>query len=260
MSGNRLTVIIPSRTQDEQPFFLRRSVKSVRDQTAATLFEITIIIAVDKGEMLDQALRRELDVQCVESAGKSQASALNAAIRQLDGDYVAFLEDDDRWQPNYLAVVGQVLEGADFISSNQMEFDADGNILRYLDFPTPSGWFMRRTTMEQVGEFNEAYRYHLDNEWLGRLNVSGLNRVHLVDFHVPSEAQRLRDERIDIYLVLEATASRCRVLRHQFPFPLVQRYVHPNSGMAQIDQFEASKKASLQEYENLKQTFGRIPT
>ena len=57
MSEIRLTVIIPSRTQDQQAFFLRRSVKSVRDQTAASQFEITIVVAVDKGEMLDEALQ-----------------------------------------------------------------------------------------------------------------------------------------------------------------------------------------------------------
>lgn len=260
MSEIRLTVIIPSRTQDQQAFFLRRSVKSVRDQTAASQFEITIVVAVDKGEMLDEALLQELDVQCVESDGKSQAAALNAATRRIEGDYLAFLEDDDRWLPHYLSVVAQVIDSADFVSSNQVELDADGNILRFLDFPTPSGWLMRRTTMEQVGAFNEAYRYRLDNEWLGRLNVSGLNRVHLVDFHVPSEVQRLIDERIDIYLVLEATDNRCRVLRHQFPFPLIQRYVHSNSGTALIGQLEASKQTSLEEYEKLKQVFGRIPT
>ena len=114
------------------------------------------------------------------------------------GDYIAFLEDDDLWSPDFLAVALNTLQQFDFVSSTQIDMSVDGQVQRISDFPTPSGWVMKRRTLETVGVFDEAYRWHLDSEWLGRLGDSGLilNLMRLamssrMEFLDPSTSIRL---------------------------------------------------------------------
>ena len=259
MNGNRLTVIVPTRTQEKQMFFLKRSIRSIREQQLDGQFQVNILVAVDKGEALSPQICEELGVQCVESHGKSQAAALNGAIRKLDCDFVAFLEDDDRWQPQYLAIAAKALQMGGFVSSNQTLIDDENDIVRFLDFPTPSGWIMHYNTMARVGEFNESYRYHIDNEWLGRLNQSGVTRVHLLERYAPQDIDILTQERPQLGQMLTATKNRIQFIRHEFPFPLVQRYTHADSGMTQIVMYEESRDISMAEYRRLGEEFGDIP-
>ena len=44
-----LSVIIPSRSQPRQLSFLSKSIMSIRNQTIIDMFDIEIIIGVDKG-------------------------------------------------------------------------------------------------------------------------------------------------------------------------------------------------------------------
>lgn len=184
-----LSVVIPSRARERQIFFLEQAVASVRRQTAFNDFLVDFFVAVDQGMALDKRVCERLKVFCIESPGHSQARALNAAIRKIDSEYVAFLEDDDQWKPDFLSVAFSAMEEAqvDFISSTQSEYDELGNYLRINDFPTPSGWFMKTSILRKIGEFNEAYQFHLDNECLGRLHDTGTKRAHLVEATAPSE-------------------------------------------------------------------------
>lgn len=191
----RLTVIIPSRKQEKQLEFIERAVKSVRSQSIASDFEIIFLVGVDKGCNLDAAFQTRLNITCVESQKCSQAAALNAGIREVQGGYVAFLEDDDEWLPDYLDVAMQAIANCDFVSSTQVEFNENDVLIRINDFPTPSGWLMPSSTLELIGEFNEEYQFHLDNEWLGRLSEAKLKRIHMVESTAPVDPAHIQQVR-----------------------------------------------------------------
>jgi glycosyltransferase involved in cell wall biosynthesis len=256
---NKLTVIIPSRKQEKQIYFIQRATESVRKQTIANQFEITFIVGVDKGCGFDPTISDILGVSCIESDGASQAKALNSAIRQVQEGFVAFLEDDDQWMPEYLNYAMHSIEHYDFVSSTQAEFDENDEFLRINDFPTPSGWLMPVTTLNNVGQFNEGYRFHLDNEWLGRLSERGLKRVHMVEATAPIYPQYIYQVRPWLWNILNLSAGFCSIARHQSPYPLVKRLVHSKSGMAQIASNEELFKISQNENERLIQRFGRTP-
>lgn len=255
----KLCVIIPSRTQPRQHAFIERAVRSIRSQTAASRFEIRIVVAVDRNRRLPEALCEAWGIRCVESTGESQAAALNAGIGSTDGDYVAFLEDDDQWMPDYLALAAEALGSAPFVSSTQAEHDDRGHLLRVNDFPTPSGWLMTRRTLDRVGPFDEAYRFHLDNEWLGRLNAAGTRRIHLVESTAPIDPALAREVRPWLAILIERTHGRCRLARHPHPVPLVRRLVHAASGMARIASEPGLKDRSMQEYQALADRYGTVP-
>jgi len=235
-----LSVVIPSRKQAKQFAFLTRSIESIRAQSIANLFDIKIIIGVDKGALLSEEILKELDASCVESEKQSQAAALNAAIHACTGDLIAFIEDDDQWEPYYLECAIQALQDNDFVSTTQGEISETGEYLKTNDFPSPSGWIMRASTMKTVGPFNENYKYHLDNEWLGRLGLSGLKRVHLMESTAPIiDIPNVRPMLINL---LDQPGTNSQIRRHFAPMPLVRRLVHNGSGMYQIRTSDESKK------------------
>ena len=187
---NKLTLIIPSRKCEKQISFIQKATASVRKQSIANQFVITFLVGVDKGCGLGPEISNILGVKCIESDGASQAKALNVAIRQVHEGFVAFLEDDDQWMPDYLNFATKTIALCDFVSSTQAEFDEAEEFIKVNDFPTPSGWLMPTSTLKKVGEFNESYKYHLDNEWLGRLSESKLNRIHMVEATAPVQKKK----------------------------------------------------------------------
>lgn len=254
-----LSIIIPSRTQERQVAFLERAVASVRQQTVASRFRLTFLVGLDQGQALGEAVCTRLGIVGVSGHGASQAAALNAALREANGDFVAFLEDDDEWMPQYLEFASQAAAMAGFVSSTQMEFDEKQELLRINDFPTPSGWFMPMATLQKVGEFNEAFRFHLDNEWLGRLAEAAVPRLHLAEATAPVHQQHMRMVRPWLDDVINRSNKMCRVARHPSPYPLVKRLVHSQSGMARIAAQPSLQNISQKECAELTQRFGRIP-
>lgn len=257
----RIAIIIPSRAQDAQLDFLRRLLKSIEAQSAIDNYMVTARIGVDAGRVPDFKYDGRLSVVFVESSGAGQATALNAAMRGVDDDYVGFLEDDDRWQTNYLSVAMTLLEAgkSGFVSSTQLEVDPQDKIVRINDFPTPSGWLMRRKTLETVGEFDASYKWHLDNDWLGRLNAASVPRAHLVEATAPINPRCIRPIRPWLANVLKNSNGNTRLVRHNSPFPLVVRLVHGGSGMSQIATDENARRQSREECERLMGRYKQIP-
>ena len=260
MKKQRLNIVIPSRTQGKQVFFLERAVASVRHQTVIDKFDLNFLVGVDAGKIPRGGdIGSRLEITFIESHGNSQAAALNAAIRNVNADFVAFLEDDDQWYPRYLEFAMQAISSADFVSSTQIEYDEKGELLRINDFPTPSGWFMPASTLKQVGEFNESFRFHLDNEWLGRLAETKLKRFHMVESTAPIKKEFISSVRPWLGYALDLSGGYCQIMRHHSPYPLVKRLVHSGSGMAQIAENKSFQEISRREQEILVNRFGRIP-
>jgi len=250
-------VVIPSRTQPNQSRFLTRSVASIHAQVLGVDADFEIIVSLDRGAAVPQAEGIE-GVRFIEAEAQGQAAALNAGAAVAGGDYLAFLEDDDEWHPAKTAYALRVLERCDFVSSTQLEVDESGQALRVNDFPTPSGWFMPMSSWRLIGAFDTSYRWHLDNEWLGRLGDSRLRRLHLV------EARTLRDSHAlsshpHLLQCLRAGGPNVQLCGHPLEVPLVRRMVHAQSGMGQIARNESAQAQARAEGHRLIDRFQRFP-
>jgi hypothetical protein len=255
-----LLVIIPSRLAKSQGgfYFLERAVKSIRGQQVTGQVDIDISVGVDPDAAVPE-LETLKGLYWEVSTAPSQAGALNAAARRFDHDYIAVLEDDDVWTPPFLGLALAALKQADFASSTQLEVTDRGEVVYINDFPTPSGWVMHRRVWEGVGGFNEAFRFHLDNEWLGRLSMTDHKRLHLVEATAPVALDRIRYGRPRLGLVLSNGGPNVRLGRHKFLAPLVRRTVHVGSGMAQIVADPEKRALSQSENDQLAERFGRLP-
>lgn len=121
----------------------------------------------------------------VQNAGPSHTR--NTAFRQVRGQYVALLDSDDRWYPDYLATMRRAFEtsGKDIVYCSVIMIEDSTDLLigvwgptggEIADFPhglydrnfiTPSATVMRRTVLADVGYWNTRYRYCEDLEfWL----------------------------------------------------------------------------------------------
>ena len=261
----RISVVIPSRLQGAKddpssPWFVERAIACVRGQSifrAGYLPEI--IVGVDPGMAVLASQRLGQSAMVAEAAVRSQSSALNAGVAKISGDYVAFLEDDDLWAPNYLERALDQFGRFQFASSTQLERTVDGVVVRIIDYPTPSSWVMPRATLDRVGGFDGSYRWHLDSEWIGRLNEQRIPRVHFVEATAPIELEAISSTRPNLWNILVCAAEFCSFNRHESPWPLVMRTVHPGSGMAQIAASEAKQAQSKAEYARMIERYDNIP-
>jgi hypothetical protein len=255
----RLSVVIPSRSQPAQAGFLARALRSISAQTARASVTIEVVIGLDAGAPLPDLPPTDLTVRCAHAAEGSQAAALNAAAGLITGDYLAFLEDDDQWQTGHLAVALEFLQQARFVSTTQLEINPAGYILGINDFPTPSGWVMPRSTWEHVGLFDGAFRYCLDSDWLGRLGDAPLSRIHVAEATAPAHIATAQQARPRLAAVVAYGGGRVTLARHGNAVPNVLRQVHPNSGTYQIQTDPTKHRVHAEEFARLTAKFGRNP-
>jgi glycosyltransferase involved in cell wall biosynthesis len=250
----RISVLCPTRlrwaaSSARRELFVERAIRSVRWQSARTELDWEVVVAVDRGRTV--AVPDGLDdVRVVEGDAVGQAAAVNAAFRASTGDIIAMIEDDDLWHWRKIALQLSVLReegGACFVSANQMDFDAAAGATGINDFATPSGWLVPREIWNAVGPLNEDFRWHIDNEWLGRLNALGVPRVHLVE-----QSARFRD-------LFATLVQRSEIRETDEGLPLVLREVHADAATAQIPRTPASRRQSRDEYRRMIDCFGEVP-
>jgi glycosyltransferase involved in cell wall biosynthesis len=115
--------------------------------------------------------------------------ARNVGVGHASGDYVLFLDHDDRVAPRWLEAMARAAETADAVGGNNIHFsvDADGTErvtkLAYEDHPTHGFNFlpsitggnsgMRKSLILELGGFDERYPSGEDVEFFWRAMLAG---------------------------------------------------------------------------------------
>lgn len=268
-----VSVIIPSKfdhAPDGRPWVCR-AVESVARQSAVGVIT-EVLIAIDHGMSLDRSAGEAFDginaaigktnatwtfVEGREGM-KSHVSAMNAAIAKVNGEHVAFLEDDDTWEPERLSSGLQVLlDGrTKLVTCSQLEVLHDGQTVRINDFPTCSGWLMEIGTLDKLTNdswgkfFDDRFRIHWDNEFLGRFNEKyGRDaRVHLIEKGGPGNREWAR-----------TVSHYSRMMETKLSNPLVRRVVHSDSIMGSAPGSPQRTARSQDEYAACRVLYGCVP-
>ena len=262
--ARKLTVLIRSRSSPNQLKHIERAVKSILNQSIIEQFVVSIVVIVDKGMLTDSTRFTDLTIKQVESGGVSLAKAFNRGvqeIQEIQEGYVAFLEDDAQWEPQYLSCALSHIHHCDFLSSSTLEIRSDNTIAEVNYFATPSGWFMPVSTLRSVGLFNETYKHRPATEWLGRLKEARLKRVHLIEKPKPrantfSEYFRLNKTLLNL---IQFTQGNSEICAHEFSFPLIKKLLQDASNMGHVRATEEGYDHSITEQHMLMQRFGSIP-
>lgn len=178
--------------------FLRGAVESVLAQTLPPCE----LIVVDDGSTdgsLDaiEGLTASFPIRILRQENAGQSTARNLAARQATGDYLAFLDQDDRWHPQHLELLVAPLEAEPangWAYSDFDEIDLGGNVvtLAFLHahgvrhpkrtiyecvagdlMVLPSASILRRTAFEAVGGFDEQLCGYEDDDLFVRMFRAG---------------------------------------------------------------------------------------
>jgi glycosyltransferase involved in cell wall biosynthesis len=173
--------------------WLEEAIASVLAQTYAQ----TEVIAVDDGsrDRSCAVVRLHPRVRLLERAHGGVSAARNSGIRESRGEFVAFIDQDDRWRPDKLERQVAALRAhaeAGFALGLQVQFLEPGCVLpawftagsRLMDRPhvgyVPGTMLVRRTTFETIGLFDEAFAVGSDADWLMLAREQGIG-VEIVD-------------------------------------------------------------------------------
>ena len=106
---SEVSVIIPTHNRPE---FLKRSIKSVLDQSYQ---DLELIIVDDGSKPTAQNIVDSFQDSRIrfirQEVSRGGGTTRNIGIRAATGNFIAFLDDDDEWVPNKLAIQMEYFEG-----------------------------------------------------------------------------------------------------------------------------------------------------
>lgn len=196
LNGNpkpSVSVIIPTYNRG---WTLRAAIDSVLAQTYRD-FEL---IVVDDGSTDDTAEILQSygpDIQVLRQANAGVSAARNTGVRSAKGDFIAFLDSDDRWLPDKLgvqvdffasypdAVICQTEEiwirNGKRVNPKKVHQKPSGHIFKAslaLCLVSPSAVMLRKALFDEIGGFDETLPACEDYDlWL---RVSARYSVHLL--------------------------------------------------------------------------------
>src|SRR5215211_3597553 len=163
-----VSVVIPCYNQAH---FLGEAIESVLSQSYRN-FEIVVVDDGSPDNTSEVASRYE-QVRLIRQENRGLAGARNRGLAEAKGEYVVFLDSDDRLLPNHLEVGVRELEAQPecaFVYGHYRAIAADGSLLwkpyeppvepdSYLMllqycFGTPAVVVFRRQAFEEVGSFD----------------------------------------------------------------------------------------------------------
>ena len=184
----KVSVIIPAYNRRD---FVTEAIDSALNQTYRD-FEVIVVddgSTDGTGEMLKERYDDKIRYFYKENGGC--ASARNYGIKMARGEYIAFLDSDDRYLPEKLEDQVGILEKNNrcgFVSSDVIFFDDGKEYLFKTIRPDKNGdiaypIFMftyfslcasvfRKSCFDKVGYFNETMRYNEDTDMLLRVAIN----------------------------------------------------------------------------------------
>jgi GT2 family glycosyltransferase len=175
----------------DRPALLLEAIESIGRQSH---LEMELVLVRDGGVPLDDAARAALDrlefpaIVLEHDDDEGAARSRNRGLTRARGDAIAFLDDDDLWDPGHVKQLADALDR----DGEAMVVYSDARILhvetaaeRVLavefapdvfvrdGFIPPSAMIARRAAFERFGGFDPEFTYSEDWEWLIRVTRGG---------------------------------------------------------------------------------------
>lgn len=177
--------VIPTHRRPDR---LRTAVTSALAQGCG----VTVVVVDDADDPATRAVVADFDperVRYVQNPGSGACSSRNHGVRCTRSDVVAFLDDDDVWDGDYLRTALRTLrrDGADVVftqlaGAGRLPLRLDvGSCVAYNPGVTGSNVVLRRAAFERTGGFDESLWVSNDKDFLVRLLDLGLPYTTVVD-------------------------------------------------------------------------------
>jgi len=147
----KVSVVIPTRNR---PAMLSAAIESVLAQTF-TDYEIVVVINGPDNPSTPQTFEAATLTGCriVRTERAGIAVALNAGIAAAQGEWIAFLDDDDLWEPSRLEAELKLADAAaaDVVFCNIVKFDESRSALERPLRPPPGMSVAEAMTLKNYG-------------------------------------------------------------------------------------------------------------
>jgi len=207
--------------------YLRAALESVFAQTYRP-FEV---IVIDDGSIDDSgAIAQSFpDVIYLHQENQGVATARNHGIETAQGEFIAFLDQDDLWAPEKLQLqIDYFLNHPDVgytLTQQQYFLDPGGTLppwfRKELFSSIHTGWVLgamvvRRTTFEEVGNFASGYSAANDSDWFFRAKAAGIPMAVLPELllrkriHDANDSGRAKEILSELLKVVKSSLDRQR--------------------------------------------------
>ena len=174
---------------------------------------------------------------------KGMSHAINKGFAQAQGDWVIWLNADDRFKPDTLAAMLVELRksNADVVYGDYDFVDGDGKFLRHMKVPrwstfvhiyhhcyvpSTAAFYRNASVIAKGHRLREDFRYVMDGEFYARLDSLGLKFEHvkfnIADFrlHGGNASQRhlAKTRDMDAILAAERQHIESRAIRRAYGF------------------------------------------
>lgn len=214
--------------------YLAKTIESIAAQT----FKDWELVIVNDGsadgteEIVDRFIQKGLPITYHKQGNKGFAAARNKAVGLSKGDWIAILDHDDLWRPEKLAIQAESIDRypeAKLYFSNSEWFTDEGKVIRktiednrfcsgvikepfvtllsegcFIDSETA---VINRQTLEDLGGFDEKYRYIVDYDMF--LRIAKGNSIYYEDkvlagwrMHPSQATKKLEEEMTREYIDL----------------------------------------------------------
>lgn len=259
-----ISAVIP--TYNRAPF-LEDAVRSVLNQTHADLECIVVNGgSTDETPKLLDAIRDDRLRVITRDRPRGPSNARNVAIEQASGEYILFLDDDDRLYENAIKRLVETLRnqppGCAGVYTAQCQINemegahtrriTDGRVDYYADSKIggPSCTLLRAEVFEEVGLFDESFPAVEDTEFWIRL----FSAYHMIALDCVLYERRLHDEQItaDPQLMLKGSLKLLEKHGTSFsPYTKAQHYYSIAHKHAQLDRTATARsyiRRAIREY------------
>jgi glycosyltransferase involved in cell wall biosynthesis len=221
-----VSVVVPAYAGER---FLGEALESVADQTYPRIE--TIVVDDGSPDRCAEIAAARPGVRVLREPHRGVAAARNAGVAAAAGELIAFLDQDDLWQPAKLArqvaLLGERPELAIALTYVEMMLAAGTSRPPWLTWLTaqqpgylPSTWLVRREAFDRVGAFDTKYRIVCDADWLARAKDDGLMNEMLPEalvrwrIHDANGSYDQATMRSETFRMLRDTAARQREAGH----------------------------------------------
>ncbi len=227
MAEPLVSVIVPV---FEGERFLGDALDSVAAQTHSSVE--TIVVDDGSPDGSAEIASGRPGVRVLREPHRGVAAARNAGLSVARGELIAFLDQDDEWQPQKLARQAAALAerpGLSIVLSHMQMTLVPGTPRPDWFEPAwltsakpgfvPSTWLVRRGAFERVGTFDTSYAIACDSDWLTRAKDGGLASKMLSDVlvhwrvHGSNGSYDQATMRREMLRMLRGTAERQREAR-----------------------------------------------
>jgi glycosyltransferase involved in cell wall biosynthesis len=197
----QITCVIPTH---DRPTLLAQSIASVLNQTCEAGYELVVVD--DLGQSETEQVIANLMATCtvpihyvVRDEPKGASASRNVGAHIANGNFLAFLDDDDLWRPHFLeeALNAIRISNADMAISWLSALDSSARVNPMFRMPdsvsvtdaaarnpglTGSNFLIKKSVFESIGGFDTALPVSNDKDLLVRFLLAGYRYVVVPDF------------------------------------------------------------------------------